>query len=154
MKPDLSSPFYISHVRSLCFSYQHWTGKQLIEGHEKIDNIAEVLFNAPFALVSHGTETIPVFNFGNNTALELFELDWDKFIQLPSQESADQDNQEDRKKLMARVNKNGYEENCKGIRISSTGKRFLIEGATVWNIINEQDQYFGQAAMFTWWKFL
>lgn len=154
MKPDLSTSFYTDHARRLCFSYQHWTGKELLPDFETINNPAEDLFNAPFALVSHDTKPVPVFNFGNKKALELFELGWEEFMRLPSKESADQENQEDRAKLMARVNKNGYEENCNGVRISSTGKRFLIEGATVWNIIDEHGVYYGQAAMFTRWKFL
>lgn len=154
MEPDLSKPFYIKHAWRLCYSYQRWTGKDLVSNYQTIKNPAEVIFNAPFALVSHGIEPVPVFNFGNRTALELFEIDWDQFIQLPSKESADQENQEDRASLMARVNVNGYEENCCGVRVTSTGKRFLIEGATVWNIIDEQDIYHGQAAMFARWKFL
>lgn len=154
MRPDLSNPFYVDHARRLCSSYQRWTGKELIPDYKTLKNPAGILFDAPFVLVSHGIETVPVFNFASNAALKLFELEWEQFIQLPSKESADQDNQEDRARLMARVNANGYEENCKGIRITSTGKRFLIEGATVWNIIDEENIYYGQAAMFTQWKFL
>ena len=141
-------------ARRLCASYEHWTGKELIPGHNNTDMLAEILFDAPFALVSHGTEDIPVFNFGNKTALELFELSWDDFIKMPSRQSADNDNQEDRAKLMSRVNLNGFEENCRGIRISSTGKRFLIEGATVWNVFDEDHKPCGQAAMFSQWTFL
>ena len=95
------------------------------------------MFDAHFVLVSHGTETDSIFNFGNRAALELFELGWEEFIRLPSRESADQDNKEDRSRLMARVHKEGYVPDCSGVRISSTGKRFLITGATVWNVIDD-----------------
>ena len=154
MTPDLSTLFYIDHARLLCSSYQRWTGKQLISGHEKKGNLALALFEAPFALVSHGTETVSVFNFGNKIALELFELDWEQFIQLPSRNSADGDNQEDRKRLMARVKNEGYATDCTGVRISASGRRFLIEGATVWNVVDEQGGYYGQAAIFSQWEFL
>jgi len=112
------------------------------------------LFDAPFVLVSHGTEPTPVFNFGNRKALELFEISWEQFIKLPSKNSADQENREDRAELMARVARAGYALNCTGTRISTSGKRFYIEGATVWNVIDENNLYHGQAAMFDTWAYL
>ncbi len=35
-------------------------------------------------MVSHGTESDPIFNYGNRKALELWELSWDDFIEMPS----------------------------------------------------------------------
>ena len=152
--PDFKNNFYTHHAKLLCSSYKHWAGKQLITEYQNTKNLIEALFDAPFALVSHGTETESVFNFGNRNALKLFELTWEQFIQLPSRKSADQENQEDRARLMARVNADGYATDCKGVRISSTGKHFLIEGATVWNVIDQNNKYHGQAAMFTQWSYL
>jgi hypothetical protein len=152
--PDFNNPFYNDHALLLCSSYRRWTGKQLLPEWEQAHNLIENLFDAHFVLVSHGTETDSIFNFGNRAALELFELGWDEFIRLPSRESADQDNKEDRSRLMARVHKEGYVSDCSGVRISSTGKRFLITGATVWNVIDDDDRYRGQAAMFSSWSFL
>lgn len=152
--PDFNRSFYDSHTRRLCYSYQHWTGKELLYGLKTSDDPLLVLFEAPFVIVSHGTEKIPVFNFGNRMALELFELSWEKFIQLPSKHSADDENQLDRAELMARVSKYGFAKNCTGTRISSNGKRFFIEGATVWNVIDENGRYYGQAAMFDTWAYI
>ena len=39
-----------------------------------------------------------------------------------------------------------------GIRIATTGERFLIERAIVWNVMNDQDQQVGQAATFDHWQ--
>ena len=152
--PDLKKPFYINHTKLLCSSYQRWTGKPLIPDQQQSSNPALALFAAPFVLVAHGIEEISIFNFGTRKALELFELTWEQFIQLPSRESADQENQEDRQQLMARVKKHGYAGDCSGIRISSTGKRFQITGATVWNVVDEVNRYHGQAALFTQWSYL
>ena len=52
---------------------------------------------------------------------------------------------------MRRVSNDGHMINYSGVRISSTGKRFKIEGATIWNIIDENGHYLGQAAMFKNW---
>ena len=152
--PDFETPFYANHVLLLCSRYKHWTGKQLLPESGRVNNLIKSLFDAPFVIVSHGTETDSIFNFGNRAALELFEISWQEFIQLPSRKSADQENQADRVRLMARVNADGYATDCKGVRISATGRRFLITGATVWNVVDEHDRYHGQAAMFTHWSYL
>ena len=152
--PDFNDDFYNRHALLLCSSYEHWTGRQLITGYRQTDNLLRVLFDAPFAIVSHGTETDSIFNFGNRNAMELFDLPWEDFIRLPSRKSADEENREDRMKLMARVKKDGYADDCSGIRITATGRRFLITGATVWNVVDENNTYFGQAAMFTDWSWI
>ena len=152
--PDFNTPFYTQHAVLLCSSYKRWTGKSLIPDEQNADNLVRALFDAPFVIVSHGTEKDSIFNFGNRAALELFEIGWQEFIQLPSRKSADQENQADRERLMARVNADGYATDCKGVRISATGRRFLIEGATVWNVVDKAGKYHGQAAMFTHWSYL
>ena len=114
----------------------------------------EALFAAPFALVSHGVEADPIFNFGNQVALSLFELTWEQFTALPSRESAEPVNQAERQRLLEQVTQNGYISDYRGVRISATGKRFLIEDATVWNLVDELGRYRGQAAMFDKWSFL
>lgn len=152
--PDFETEFYTQHALLLCSSYERWTKRQLIPGYRKTKNLLHVLFEAPFVMVSHGTEDDSIFNFGNRNALELFELAWEEFIRLPSRESADQDNSEDRKQLMARVKRDGYAEDCSGVRITATGKRFLITGATVWNVVDDDNTYHGQAAMFSDWSWI
>ena len=112
--PDFDNDFYNRLARLLCSSYEHWTGRQLITEHRQTGNLLHTLFDAPFVIVSHGTEDDSIFNFGNRAALELFELPWEEFIRLPSRKSADAENLEDRKQLMARVKKNGYADDCSG----------------------------------------
>lgn len=148
---ELSSEFYIKHGHLLCSSFLHWTDKHLITSHSEPEEIIMALFKAPFAIVSHGIEEDPVFNFGNKVALELFELDWDQFIQLPSRNSVETTNRNQREELMRHVSNDGHMIDYSGMRISSTGKRFKIEGATIWNIIDEDGHYYGQAATFKNW---
>lgn len=152
--PDFDNDFYNRLARLLCSSYEHWTGRQLITDYRQTGNLLHTLFDAPFVIVAHGTEDDSIFNFGNRAALELFEFPWEEFIRLPSRKSADAENLEDRKQLMARVKKNGYADDCSGVRVTATGKRFLITGATVWNVIDANNTYHGQAAMFSDWSYL
>jgi len=152
--PVPDTPFYRQHALTLCSSYKHWTGKDLLPEFNNHRQCILTLFEAPFVLVSHGTEQDSIFNFGNRAALTLFEMKWEDFIRLPSRKSADADNQEDRARLMASVSARGYATDCRGTRISASSKRFLITGATVWNVVNDQGAYYGQAAMFTNWSYL
>ncbi len=151
LQANLSNETYIKHGQLLCSSHQHWAGSPLITTNSVPDKLIFELYTAPFAIVSHGIEDDPVFNFGNKVALELFELDWDQFIQLPSRNSVESTNRDQREELMRRVSNDGHMINYSGVRISSTGNRFKIEGATIWNIIDEDGYYFGQAAMFKNW---
>ena len=51
--------------------------------------LARALYEAPFALVSHNTDSDPRFNYANRTALTLFEMNWNEFTTLPSRMSAE-----------------------------------------------------------------
>jgi len=150
----LKDDFYTAHGKLLCDTYYKITGKQLSEvGVSSGSSIAD-LYRAPCAIVSHGTETDPIFNFGNQVALELFALQWSEFIALPSRKSAESMERSERDILLNEVSQNGYIDDYSGIRIASTGRRFSINRALVWNLVNEQGLYCGQAAMFRDWAFL
>jgi hypothetical protein len=148
--------FLNKHARLLTYSYTKLTGKHLVDPAtvEASVSPAEALFNAPFALVSHNGAPDPVFNFGNKTALSLFEMTWEEFTKLPSRFSAEPENRDARAELLLQVSTKGFIDNYSGIRISKTGRRFEINAATVWNLIDENLQVKGQAAMFNSWKFL
>jgi hypothetical protein len=134
-------------------SYQHWLGKSLLDlGEGEI--LRDALDRAPFVLVAHGTEKDPIFNFANQKALEVFEMDIDAFCHLPSRYSAEQPSREERAALLKQVTENGYIDNYRGVRIASSGKRFMIEQAVVWNVVDEKGNYFGQAATFSQWHYL
>ena len=110
--------------------------------------LREALWNAPRAIVAHGTEDDPVFFYGNRLALQLFEMSFDEFTRLPSRFSAEPQAREERSKLLERVTRQGYADNYSGMRIASSGKRFMIADGTVWNLIDEQGKHRGQAAVF------
>jgi hypothetical protein len=142
------------HSQRLLHSFQHWMGHSLLDTNGSPEEIAQQLFEASFVLVSHGMETDPIFNYGNRKALELWELDWEEFTQMPSRKTAEQVVQEERDRLLAQTTTKGFVTNFSGVRISSTGKRFLIEDGIIWNILDEQNQQCGQAAVYSKCKFI
>lgn len=144
----------VEHVEKLCANYRHLTGRELVTpGKDAIDT-ARNLEVALFAVVSHDVQDDPIFNYGNNTALELFEMSWDEFTTLPSRLSAEVANQVERAKLLDQVSRQGYVDNYSGIRISKSGRRFMIKDATVWNLYDAAGKHCGQAALIRNWTYL
>lgn len=140
------------HVEILLKNYEKFFSESLVSTIEDPFKALKELWNAEFVVVSHGIETDPIFNFGNRAALNLFELSFAEFTQLPSRKSAEKISQIERSELLAEVTKRGCITNYTGVRISSTGNRFFIENAKVWNLYDENSAYYGQAAMFKSWK--
>lgn len=153
-EPSSVNAYHQAHVALLSRSLRHWTGQTLI-GAQTIDvTTARKIFEAPFALVSDGVERVPVFNYGNRTALRLFEMEWVDFISIPSHRSAETSSQTERNRLMERVRRDGYVDDYSGVRISASGRRFYINRATVWNMIDDDGVYRGRAALFDVWNYV
>ncbi|QDM22050.1 MEKHLA domain-containing protein [Tardiphaga sp. vice352] len=132
----------------LASSYARAVGKPLVAaGHD-----AAWLHNdAPFAVLAHNTAPDPVFVYANNTAQACFEYDWDEFITLPSRLSAEAPNRDERQLLLNAVTRDGFISDYRGMRIAGSGRRFWIDGGTVWQLIDEAGTPRGQAALFTSW---
>jgi hypothetical protein len=152
--PAKSNGYHLAHVKLLLDSYQRLLHQPLLAESADEPDLGLQIFCADFALLSHDTEADPVFNYANQTALQLFELSWQDLINMPSRFSAEPVNQEERQRLLNKVNSDGYIDDYSGVRISKTGKRFLIQRAVVWNVIDEDGQYYGQAACFKDWVWL
>lgn len=133
-------------------SYHHWTGKDLIDRTPTALQQARMLFEASFVVVSHGVEPDPILSYGNQTALYLWELSWVQFIKTPSRLTAEADDRAERARMLERAALNGYFDGYQGVRISSTGRRFLVEGALIWNVIDPAGSPIGQAATFSRWS--
>lgn len=153
--PDPANRFQIEHARLLRQSYWQLLGRELIPGAISDEEFARELFHAPFAVLSHDTAADPMFNYGNRQALSLFELSWEELPRVPSRLSAEPVAQVERDRLLAEVRQKGYIDHYQGIRIAqSSGKRFLIKNSVVWNLLDAEGRYRGQAACLREWEFL
>ena len=130
-------------------SFHRLTGKPLLA-----DLSPESLWNASRVIVAHGTEADPVFFYANRKALEVFEMDFAHFARMPSRYSAEPVAREERAQLLERVSRDGFIDDYSGVRLSATGKRFRIEQAVVWNLLDVDGKYHGQAATFDCWTAL
>jgi hypothetical protein len=142
------------HIKNIIDSYNNLTGLTLIPKNTKIVSLKTYFDQVDFVLLSHGTEADPILNYGNQKALNLWEMSKAEFIQTPSRKTAEAPLQEERARLLQLVTSQGYINDYSGVRISKSGKRFQINQATVWNVCDENGQKIGQAATFQNWVFL
>jgi hypothetical protein len=138
---------------TLCGSYKDKTDEKLLDGTLMVQEAAEALFKAPFVCASHDADD--VFNYGNQAALSLWGLSWEEFVGMPSTKSAQDDDevQSERRELLDQAAENGVIRNYSGVRQASDGRKFKVDGATVWTITDRDGNKIGQAVRFdtfTW----
>ena len=78
-------------------------------------------------------------------------MSWEEFTSTPSRLTTQPVDQSERGHMLQDAARDGLIRNYQGIRISKTKKRFLVEQATVWNVIDRNKNKIGQAATFSKW---
>lgn len=151
--PYANDPYSAEQAEMLISSFKLLTGKDLVPPKLSGEEAYRVLFEAPFAVLSHDTARDPLFNYANFAAQLLFEMDWNAITSIPSRQSAEAETRAERARLLEQVTDHGFIEDYRGVRISSTGKRFMIEEAMIWNLFDTQGTCRGQAAaLYSWVK--
>ena len=153
-EPCPDNDFLAPHVTLMLDSYRQWLGAELTSRDGDDVAVAQRLYEAEFAIISHGTGEDPVLYYANRTTTDLFEMTWSELTSLPSRMSAEPIHRAERERLMQRVRANGYIDDYSGVRISSTGRRIYIDRATVWNLVGPDGEPSGQAAVFSHWESL
>jgi len=150
---DLPAPYRdparAAAIARIAASHRALTGRALID---PADDPVRALWQAPVAVVAHGTETDPLFFFGNRLALARFGMAPGQFLGMPSRLSAEAPLRDERQALLDRVSRDGFIADYAGVRIAGDGRRFRIEAATVWNLIDPDGSVHGQAAAFGRWS--
>jgi PAS domain-containing protein len=135
-------------LRLLSDSYLRLTGISLIPEQVEDSLAADWLYKtAPFGILAHNTAPDPIFIYGNQVAQSLFGYGWDELTVLPSRLSAEAPEREERQRFLEQVQRNGFVSGYSGIRITKDGRRFRIENATVWQLVDDSGIHHGQAAM-------
>jgi hypothetical protein len=142
------------HVGYLLRSFHRVVGQALLPSLGDAILDAQQLFAAPFVVLSHGVEADPILNYGNAVALQLWEMTATQFCATPSRVTAEPMLREDRQSTLDTVARQGYITGYAGVRVSSTGRRFLIENVVLWNVSDDDGNPLGQAASFDRWSFL
>lgn len=150
-------------VRGLLFSiansYHKATKKFLIDGVD-LEQLPDAMYHAPYVCVAHNRfqegVTDPEFIYANKAGLELWEGTWDQIIGMPSRLSAvdDPEVQQDRQALLdqAATSSTGVVMNYEGLRQSLSGRKFRIQGVTLFNVLDFSGEKIGQCAVFDEYK--
>jgi hypothetical protein len=147
--PSPGNAFQVTHAELLLNSHRSLLKSELL--NPSATEIGRALYEAPMVVLAHDTTADPVFFYGNLAAQQLFEMNWNELVQLPSRFSAEPVARDERQRLLDLVARQGFIDNYSGVRITKSGKRFLIEHATVWNLLGQGGQLLGQAAAFDHW---
>lgn len=143
--PSYLEPETARRIALIASSFARLLGRPLVDAR---DDLVAALWRAPAAIVAHGTEPDPIFFFANRRALEIFESDVAQFTRMPSRLSAEEPLRGERQLLLERVSVRGFIDDYSGVRVTATGKRFRIDNAIVWNLVDSEGRPQGQAATF------
>ncbi len=149
-EPGEGTGYHADHARLLQHSHRQLTGRDLLPARTAS---AQALYEAPFVVLSHDAGADPRFTYANRTAQRLFEMPWAEIVGMPSRFSAEPLLREERQRLLERVARDGYIDDYCGVRVSRSGRRFLVRNATVWNLLDD-GRIVGQAAAFSDWQAL
>ena len=144
-------PVDFAWIQRLLDSHALWLKQELIDRSGDIEAQSGRLFLAPFVVASHLDSADPILNYGNRQALDLWETTWEEFTATPSRLTAEPGLRDERARMLQRVTARGFVDNYRGVRISRTGQRFLVQHATVWNVVDEDENRLGQADAFSDW---
>lgn len=148
-------PEVIERCAHIAASYDKFFGVPLLqETFFTAAQLAEGMYRAPLVIVSHDNAADPVFRFGNEKALQLWRMDDEEFIGMPSRHSAEVEEQNERRKFLEEVRKNGFTDDYSGIRISAADERFEITKVKLWNVHDDEGRHIGQAAAFKEWNYV
>jgi hypothetical protein len=106
------------------------------------------VWNAGAAILAHGTQSPPLFFYGNACTLRLFKLSAADFLGRPSHTSAEPAHREERARMFALLEADDVLTGYAGVRIAADGTRFRIEDAVIWNVVDSSGVRHGQAAWF------
>ncbi len=135
-------------------NYKRCFGHELVPVQDNALELALYLSKAPFPCMSSNNASNPLLNYANERALGLWGLTWDELILMPGNHTTEPSDRTSRQHFLDKVRAQGFVDDYEGVRISSSGKRFRIKNAKVWNLLDSNETYLGQAATFKEWEYL
>lgn len=144
-----------SHALAIAMarSYRQLTGEDVVEDDSSGD-IGDALYEADDLLLCHDGAADPLFTYANEAAQQVFELGWNEFIGMPSRLSAAPDAQTDRNELISQATESGFFTGYSGVRVSSSGRKFVIQDAVLWRVSDEAGHVLGLACRVPKWRYV
>jgi hypothetical protein len=133
-------------------SFARLAGRPLVEPSEL--GLEAAMWDAPRAIVAHGTEPEPRFYYANRVALELLGMTATEFIGTIARSLAEPVIREERARLAAGLAQRDIVDIYAVVGIAANGRRFSISSAQVWKILDRHGGRHGLGTTFAEWQFL
>jgi hypothetical protein len=147
--PSPQNNYHQEHISMMLKNLKRWTSYDLIQEYGfSADRLGEEVFNADFYILSHNNAADPVFNYGNKSVLNLWEISWEELTIMYSRNAAKPVDRAERSSMLDRASKYNHISGYDGIRVSKTGREFKILDVTIWNLFLDNGDPYGQAAWF------
>lgn len=143
-----------NHIRLLSESLQTSSGTDMFQWinnqspEAPVMTASQIDSNKRFGVLSHGTQPDPIYNYGNQASLELFEYSIGDLCQTPSRFSTVPELMEDRSKLIEEIETQGFGYIDNAIRVSANDTLFLISKILVWTVFDDDNNRIGLAAIY------
>eukprot|EP00667_Euglena_gracilis_P025548 EG_transcript_30060 len=152
--PSAANQHHAAYVRLLLSNYRRLLHADLAGVSLDDPDFARTLYESPYAIISHGNEADPIYNYANLTAQRLFEMSWERFTSIPSRSTTDEMRQADRDAFVQATREHGYQSGYPGVRTSDKGRRFQLRNCTLFNLVDEDGDYRGQAVVTNEFEYL
>jgi hypothetical protein len=143
----MKDPGLISRAREILDSFHLLLGRELVPRSGDAAEDARRLFDLPLAVLAHDTSPQPLLDWANLAAARAFDATPESLLGRPSAATAPADAVADRRTLFDVLARRGFVTGYSGVRVSLTGRRFLIEDVTVLEVTGTTGRPAGHAAV-------
>jgi hypothetical protein len=138
---------FVTRATVILDSFRRCVGRELIDRSGDAAEDARRLFDLPLAVLAHDTSPVPLLDWANLAAARAFDATPETLLGRPSADTAPADATADRRALFDVLARQGFVTGYSGVRISLTGRRFIIENVTVFALVDEAGHPAGHAAV-------
>lgn len=138
---------FVARATEILDSFRRHLGRELVERSGDPAEDARRLFDAPFAVLAHDTSPTPLLDWANLAAARAFDATPETLLGRPSADTAPAEAVAERRALFDVLARQGFVTGYSGVRISLTGRRFIIDDVSVFALTDEAGHPAGHAAV-------
>lgn len=138
---------FVARAREILDSFHRLLGCELVPRSGDAAEDARRLYGLPRAVLAHDTSPRPLLDWANLAAARAFDATPESLLGRPSAATAPADAVADRRALFDVLARQGFVTGYSGVRVSLTGRRFVIYDVTVLEVIDAAGHPAGHAAV-------
>jgi PAS domain-containing protein len=138
---------FVTRATVILDSFRRCVGRDLVGRSGDPADDARRLFDLPQAVLAHDTSPAPLLDWANLAAARAFDATPETLLGRPSADTAPADATADRRQLFEALARDGFVTGYSGVRVSLTGRRFIIDDVTVFEVTDAAGRPAGHAAV-------